>query len=60
MNVPYTMTVADAAAAVRAFQPRVVYPYHYRNSDQTLADLADFKRRVGQDLGIEVRLRKWY
>ena len=60
MNIPFTMSVTDAAAAVRVFQPRVVYPYHYRNQDGTFADLIDFKRRVGQDLGIEVRLRKWY
>ncbi|HXG48081.1 MAG TPA: MBL fold metallo-hydrolase [Methylomirabilota bacterium] len=60
MNVPFTMTVADAATAVRAFRPRVVYPYHYRNQGGTFSDLNDFKRRVGADLGIEVRLRNWY
>ena len=45
---------------VRQFRPRVVFPYHYRNQDTTLADLADFKQQVGTDLGIEVRLRAWY
>ena len=60
MNVPFTMTVAQAASAVRQFRPRVVFPYHYRNQDTTLADLADFKQQVGTDLGIEVRLRAWY
>jgi L-ascorbate metabolism protein UlaG (beta-lactamase superfamily) len=60
MNQPYTMTVAMAASAVRAFQPKVVYPIHYRNSDNTYADLNAFKKQVGTDLGIEVRLRKWY
>src|SRR4051794_33145552 len=55
MNLPYTMTVSNAASAVRQFRPKVVYPYHYSGSDIT-----DFKRRVGQDLGIEVRFRKWY
>jgi len=60
INLPYTMSVPNAAVIVRQFQPRVVYPYHYRNSDNSLSDLNDFKRRVGQDLGIEVRLRKWY
>jgi len=55
MNLPFTMTVSNAASAVRQFRPKVVYPYHYSASD-----INDFKRRVGQDLGIEVRLRKWY
>lgn len=58
----FTMSVTDAVNSVRAFRPKVVYPYHYRNSvnPPSYADLIDFKRRVGQDLGIEVRLRKWY
>jgi L-ascorbate metabolism protein UlaG (beta-lactamase superfamily) len=33
MNLPYTMTVEQAAAGVAAFAPRVVYPYHYGESD---------------------------
>jgi L-ascorbate metabolism protein UlaG (beta-lactamase superfamily) len=60
MNVPFTMPVTSAVSVVRAFAPGVIYPYHYRNQDGTLANLSDFKLRVGQDLGIEVRLRKWY
>jgi L-ascorbate metabolism protein UlaG (beta-lactamase superfamily) len=60
MNVPFTMTVDQAAAAVRVFRPRVVYPYHYRNQDGTFANLNRFKSLVGIDLGVEVRLRKWY
>lgn len=60
MNVPYTMTVAKAADAVRQFRPKVVYPYHYRNQNGTFSDLASFKQQVGTDLGIEVRLRDWY
>ena len=60
MNVPFTMTVASAAGVVRAFRPRVVFPYHYRNQDNSLADLNSFKQQVGTDLGIEVRLRTWY
>lgn len=55
MNLPYTMTVEQAARAVRAFKPRVVYPYHYRGSD-----LNKFKDLVGTDAGVEVRLRDWY
>ena len=55
MNLPYTMTVEQAARAVRAFKPRVVYPYHYRGSD-----VEKFKELVGTDSGVEVRLREWY
>lgn len=55
MNLPYTMTVTQAASAVRVFRPKVVYPYHYSSSN-----VGDFKRLVGTDLGIEVRLRQWY
>jgi len=55
MNLPYTMDVAQAAEAVRAFKPRIVYPYHSRGSD-----LKKFKALVGSDSGIEVRLRDWY
>jgi L-ascorbate metabolism protein UlaG (beta-lactamase superfamily) len=60
MNLPYTMTVRQAANAVRHFRPKIVYPYHYRNGDGTLADLELFKKLVGPDSGVEVRLGKWY
>src|SRR5690606_32993539 len=33
MNLPYTMPPDEAAACVRAFNPAVVVPYHYRGSD---------------------------
>ena len=54
-NLPYTMTEEQAASAVRAFAPKIVYPYHYRGSD-----LDKFKRLVGTDKNIEVRFGKWY
>jgi L-ascorbate metabolism protein UlaG (beta-lactamase superfamily) len=55
MNLPYTMTVEQAADAVRAFKPKIVYPYHCRGSD-----LEKFKSLVGADSGIDVRVRDWY
>lgn len=55
MNLPYTMTVQQAADAVRKFRPKIVYPYHSRGSD-----VNEFARLVGADSGIEVRLRSWY
>jgi L-ascorbate metabolism protein UlaG (beta-lactamase superfamily) len=60
MNIPFTMSITDASNAVRAFRPRVVYPYHYRNSDGTFANLNTFRQLVGSDLRIEVRQRAWY
>lgn len=54
MNLPYTMTPAEAAEAVRAFHPRVVIPYHYRGQD-----LSVFKGKL-EGTGIEVRLLEWY
>ena len=59
MNV-FTMTVTQAANVVRAMRPKVVFPYHYRNSPTTFSDVNSFKQQVGTDLGIEVRLRAWY
>jgi len=55
MNLPYTMTPEQAASAVREFRPKIVYPYHCRGSD-----LEKFKKLVGGDVGVEVRLRDWY
>ena len=60
MNLPYTMSVQQAADAVRQFKPKIVYPYHYRNGDGTKADLESFRTLVGRESGVEVRLRQWY
>jgi L-ascorbate metabolism protein UlaG (beta-lactamase superfamily) len=54
MNLPYTMTPEEAAGAVAAFSPKVVYPYHYRGQDVEV-----FKKAL-EGKPIEVRLRKWY
>ena len=59
MSLPSNMTVQSAASAVRAFRPRMVFPYHYSQSG-TSFDVALFKTLVGNDLGIEVRQRKFY
>lgn len=55
MNLPFTMTVEQAASAVREFKPKIVYPYHFRGSN-----LDEFTRQVGTDVGVEVRVRTWY
>ena len=55
MNLPYTMSVPKAADAIRAFKPKIVYPYHYRSGDKTKADMEEFKKLVGADSGVEIR-----
>jgi L-ascorbate metabolism protein UlaG (beta-lactamase superfamily) len=60
MNLPYTMDVQEAANAVLAFKPKVVYPYHYRGQNG-FSDINEFKKLVeAGDKNIEVRLRNWY
>jgi L-ascorbate metabolism protein UlaG (beta-lactamase superfamily) len=60
MNLPYTMDIKEAADAVLAFKPRIVYPYHYRGKDG-LSDVNAFKSLVeAGDKNIDVRLRNWY
>ena len=54
MNLPYTMTPQEAAEAVRAFHPAIVYPYHYMGSD-----LNAFAKALDGS-GVEVRSRNWY
>lgn len=61
MNLPYTMSVEQAADAVLDFQPEVVYPYHYRGGGGQFSDVESFKNKVeSQNKNIEVRLREWY
>jgi len=54
MNLPYTMPPEEAAEGVKAFAPKIVYPYHYRGSD-----LSVFEKAL-KGLPIEVRIRDWY
>ena len=54
MNLPYTMPPVEAAECVKAFKPKIVYPYHFRESK-----LEEFTSALkGQP--IEVRIRNWY
>ncbi len=60
MNLPYTMSVEDAAAAVLAFAPKTVYPYHFR-TPEGFSDVEQFTAliRDGND-AIEVIMLDWY
>ena len=53
MNVPYTMTPEMVADAAKAFKPKILYPYHYGQTDpQRLVNL------LKDSKDIEVRIRK--
>jgi len=60
MNMPYTMTEKQAAEAVLAFKPKIVYPYHYRGQNGK-SDLKAFQQLVHDgDPTIKVIIRDWY
>lgn len=51
MNQPYTMTPEQVAEAARALRPRILYPYHYSDTDPArlqalLADLPEVEVRI--------------
>jgi L-ascorbate metabolism protein UlaG (beta-lactamase superfamily) len=53
MNLPYTMTPEMAAAAAKVFEPKILYPYHYGQTDpNTLVNLLKDSKTI------EVRIRK--
>ena len=54
MNLPYTMPPSEAAECVKAFKPKIVYPYHYPGSDPN-----EFANAL-KGTGVDVRLRDWY
>ena len=54
MNLPYTMPPTEAADCVKAFKPKVVYPYHYMGQDLNV-----FKNALNGS-GVDVRIRDWY
>lgn len=60
MNLPYTMDINQAADAVLAFKPKVVYPFHYRGQNG-FSDVEEFKNLVNsKNNQIDVRLKNWY
>jgi L-ascorbate metabolism protein UlaG (beta-lactamase superfamily) len=52
MNLPYTMTPEQVADVAKAMRPKILYPYHYGNTDaNALVSL------LKDEKGIEVRIR---
>lgn len=53
MNLPYTMTPEMVADAAKSFQPKILYPYHFGNTDTNI--LIDLMKK---QTNTEVRVRK--
>jgi L-ascorbate metabolism protein UlaG (beta-lactamase superfamily) len=53
MNLPYTMTPEMVADAAAAFKPKVLYPYHYGDTDPT-----EVVELLANHDDIDVRIRK--
>jgi L-ascorbate metabolism protein UlaG (beta-lactamase superfamily) len=53
MNLPYTMTPEMVADAARSFQPKILYLYHYGETDT-----AQLVKLLKENRDIEVRIRK--
>jgi L-ascorbate metabolism protein UlaG (beta-lactamase superfamily) len=52
MNLPYTMTPAMVAEAAKVFRPRILYPYHFGETDT-----GELVKLLAGEEGIEVRIR---
>ncbi len=52
MNLPYTMTPEMVADAAKAFRPKILYPYHFGNTDTSI-----LVNLLKDEKGIEVRIR---
>jgi len=53
MNLPYTMTPEMVADAARAFRPKILYPYHFGDTDTS-----KLTKLLQGEKTIEVRIRK--
>jgi len=54
MNLPFTMSPAEAAECVKAFKPKIVFPYHYQGQKRE-----EFTAALNGS-GIDIRLLDWY
>lgn len=59
MNLPYTMSVEEAADAVLAFKPKLVYPYHFR-TPEGYSDVLKFRELVMTQSSTTVTVATWY
>jgi L-ascorbate metabolism protein UlaG (beta-lactamase superfamily) len=53
MNLPYTMTPEMVADAARALRPKILYPYHFGETDTSrIVELLRDRKEI------EVRIRR--
>src|SRR5438270_13478408 len=55
MNMPQTMTPGDAAECIKAFQPKIAYPYHYEGQKRDEAFLKALLRGSAVDFRANLR-----
>jgi L-ascorbate metabolism protein UlaG (beta-lactamase superfamily) len=55
MNMPQTMTPGDAAECLKAFQPKIAYPYHYEGQKRDEAFLKALLRGASVDFRANLR-----
>ena len=62
MNLPFTMPPDEAAACVKAFKPKIVYPYHYRGMGGPTPEQNQqaFVAAMKGTAGVEVRTPNFY
>jgi L-ascorbate metabolism protein UlaG (beta-lactamase superfamily) len=53
MNLPYTMTPEMVANAAKAMKPKILYPYHFGDTDTS-----KLMGLMKDSPGVEVRIRK--
>ena len=53
MNQPYTMTPEQVAKAAKIIHPKILYPYHYGDTD-----VSKIKKLLAEDKNIDLRIRK--
>jgi L-ascorbate metabolism protein UlaG (beta-lactamase superfamily) len=52
MNQPYTMLPEQVVVAVKMFHPKILYPYHYGDTD-----LSPLKKLLSSDHAVKLRIR---
>jgi L-ascorbate metabolism protein UlaG (beta-lactamase superfamily) len=55
MNLPYTMNPEMVADAAKAFKPKILYPYHYGETDTSKLEQL---MQETQDVEIRIRMMK--
>ena len=55
VNQPFTMTVEQAAAAVKTIRPKIFYPYHYGNQNGQASDMKKLTKLCSRYTTIRIR-----